>query len=244
MKKFHLAFVLLFTFSLVKSQTTISRTFEINKIKKLKLDFDYPKLVKLQTWDKNEVLVEAKININEGENNNEFVIKDILVEDVLKIEGYIKDISTLNRRLSLANKNKVVDLRDKNALNALAKNNSCNDNVYTYNLDVDIEIVIYVPRSLATDVTSTYGLIEIKDFAAPIKANSPYRGIDITISEKNVGDLAVKTNYGEIFTNLNFNVIEKESRNFYNYFKANIGSGYNCAITSTYGKLYIRKSEL
>ena len=242
MKNIFLLSIIMLSFNIGNTQVNISKSYATNNIEKLKLTFDYPQLVKVKTWNKNQVTIEAKVNINDGLNNDAFVITETTDDNVLRVEGKIKKVEDLPRKTTVFLKDKTITFRNNDEFKKYKKENNLSNNINCNNdIDIEIEVTIYVPEKLATEVTSTYGLIEIVNFAAPLKATSPYKGIDVVILKENIGKLSASTSYGEILTDINFDIEEKESRDFYTYFKANVGSGYSYNLSSTYGKLYLRK---
>lgn len=229
-------------YSAAISQTKLHKQFGVANINKVKFVFDYPQLIKVKTWNKNEVGVDALVNINNGKDNDSFKISQTIKGDVLVIEGKINNLVDIWGYITTNSKNNSSNLSNKNQYkkyfnnSSLSKNEPCNKEV-----NIEIEVTVFVPEKMNTDITSTYGLIEVQNFAAPLKANSPYQGIDVVIDKNNIGKLSATTNYGEILTDVTFDMDEKVNRDFYTYFKANIGDGYNYNLTSTYGKLYLRK---
>ena len=69
----------------VLAQTVINRTYPVKAGQHLLLKFDYP-VVRISTWDKNEVSITAKVSINDGENDDAFVLKDETTDGTLKIK--------------------------------------------------------------------------------------------------------------------------------------------------------------
>ena len=57
----------------VLAQTVINRTYPVKAGQHLLLKFDYP-VVHISTWDKNEIEINATVNINDGANNDAFTL--------------------------------------------------------------------------------------------------------------------------------------------------------------------------
>jgi hypothetical protein len=242
MKSIYFLIATILCCSNLNAQVNVSKSYNTDNIKKVKIVFDYPKLVQLKTWSKNEIGLEAKVSINDGLNNDAFVISESTADDVLSIKGTIKDVSSLPRKFSILSGSSKTTFKSIEELKKYQKENNLNTNFnYSSNVDVEITVTVFIPEKLATEVTCTYGLIEVQDFAAPLKATSPYKGVDVVIAKENIGKLSATTSYGEILTDVNFDIIEKENKDFYTYFKANVGNGFNYTLSSTYGKLYLRK---
>ncbi|WP_257667331.1 hypothetical protein [Parapedobacter tibetensis] len=71
------------------AQTKISKTYPIKSGEKLELHFDYPKLIRVSTWDKDTVAVDASVDINSGQLNDVFSLEEEHVAGVLRIRNDI-----------------------------------------------------------------------------------------------------------------------------------------------------------
>src|SRR5207253_501556 len=85
-------------------------------------------------------------------------------------------------------------------------------NMVNMGVDMDIELEIKVPANMDTRIKSVYGMVEVKDFAAPLSVEATYGGVDAALSEKNIGELIAETNYGRIYSNLDFKPDRSNSR--------------------------------
>jgi hypothetical protein len=50
------------------AQTPVNKTYPVTADQKISLRFDYPELVKITTWDKNEISIVGSVSINSGES--------------------------------------------------------------------------------------------------------------------------------------------------------------------------------
>jgi hypothetical protein len=57
------------------AQTVVNKSYPVKPGQTVELEFDYPKVIRVSTWDKNEVSVTAKVSINDGENDALFYWK-------------------------------------------------------------------------------------------------------------------------------------------------------------------------
>ena len=79
------------------------------------------------------------------------------------------------------------------------------------------------------------------DFHAPVTVDAIYGGIDATITASNTGKLKATTSYGQIYSNLDLKITDHAERDFFNSITAEPGTGPSFLLTSTYGKIYLRK---
>ena len=75
--------ILLFILLTVKvySQTEVNKTIAFQQGQTISMHFDYPELIKVSTWDKNEISITGTVTINGGENDDgrrHFAAADIL----------------------------------------------------------------------------------------------------------------------------------------------------------------------
>ena len=202
------------------------------------LKFDYP-VVRVTTWEKNEVSVTALVNINDHENDSAFTLSAKNEGDELVISDKIRDIDKLPRRYTIVQNGKKTIYRSKeDFLNA--KTTGKAEQSYE-GTDIDVVLEIKCPAQSRTDIKSVYGIVEITNFHAPVTVDATYGGIDATIIAANTGKLKATTSYGQIYSNLDLKITDHTERDFFNSITAEPGSGPVFSLTSTYGKIYLRK---
>jgi hypothetical protein len=227
---------------LAQAQQTITKSYPVKAGQQLNLSFDYPKIVKLSTWDKNEVSITASVSINNGDNNDAFQLIESSEGGTLTIKNSIKDMDKLPKRYTVMKDGKKTVFTSKEAYKEFTADQK-GAKYYSEGVEIEIKLDIKVPENLAnTFVKSTYGIVELVDFNGQLKADATYGGIDASINEANTGKLSVTTHYGQIYTNLKSNITEKEEKDFYTSITMAPGKGPAYSLKSTYGNLYIRKS--
>lgn len=207
--------------------------------------FDYPELVKVSTWDKNEISVQGTVSINNGENDDAFIFENSLNGNTIEIRSSIKDIKHLPQRITIMRDGQKIMFKDKAELKKYQQEHGQGYNTMSWGADIDIVLEIKVPRNTETRIEATYGLVEVKNFAGPLTVESTYGGVDAALSEKQTGELTAETNYGEIFTNFDakFGGSESQNRDFHTYVTAKPGNGPKYNFESKYGNVYIRKAQ-
>ena len=227
-----------------QAQQTISKTYPVKSGQELEFSFDYPKIIKISTWDKAEISITASVNINEGENNDAFQLIETTNGNTLAIRNIIKDFDKLPRRVTIIHEGKKTVYKSKEAFKELTGKSLAGISSYSEGTDIEITLDIKVPQSqLSTLLKAKYGIVELSNYNAPIKVDAVYGGIDATISEPSTGKLSATTHYGQIYSNLALNITEKEEKNFYMSITADLGKGPAYSLKSTYGNLYLRKSS-
>jgi len=107
--------------------------------------------------------------------------------------------------------------------------------------DIDIVLEVKLPVQSHIDIKSVYGIVEMTNFHAAADIDATYGGIDATIAPASTGRLKATTSYGQIYSNLDLKITDHTERDFFNSITAEPGTGPSFALTSTYGKIYLRK---
>ena len=232
---------LLLTQGWAQAQTAVSKSFPVTAGQQIRLEFDYPQLIRITTWDKNEVVVTGTVSINGGENDDAFVMTSSVSKNTIEISGSIPQIKKLPQRITIRQGEKKIMFKSKADYESYAAAHGRVYNSMSWNTDIDIVLDIRVPRNTPTDFQLTYGIIEIRDFAGPITATSTYGGVDAALIEKSVGDLTAVTDFGQIYSNLDFKFKNGTFDDFHTVVSAKLGTGPRYALESKYGNVYLRK---
>jgi hypothetical protein len=62
------------------------------------------------------------------------------------------------------------------------------------------------------------------------------------LSEYKIGELNAETNYGQIYSNLDYKFSGREEEDFHTLVSAKLGNGPSYSFESKYGNVYLRKS--
>ena len=232
---------MVYAFGNITAQTTINKSFSTTKNQNISLKFDYPQLIKISTWDKDEVQISGTVNINDNENNQAFQIKESKEGNALVIEGNISEMDTIPHSITVHKGNEKLTFKTKEDYLQYCKTNGVIFNTMSNGVDINIELEIKVPKSLKTQIEAKYGLVEVKNFDGEISVNATYGGIDATILEKNTGKLSAETYFGQIYSNLDTKFGGKNSDDFHTLVTTTLGSGPQYSLESKYGNIYLRK---
>ncbi len=222
------------------AQTTFTRSYPVKQGQELKLEFDYPKIVKVSTWDKNEVLVKAFVSINAGDNDTAFTLEASTLDNALSIRNRIVNMNQLPHTYSIMKDGIKTTFKTKEAYQAF-RDKGGHFTHSSEGVDMQITIEVKVPANTVTNVKSTYGIVELPDFYGPITVNATYGGIDATVNESRTGKISATTSYGQILTNLDLKLTDKTEKDFFTSITAEPGKGPTYIFKSTYGKIYLRK---
>ncbi len=227
------------------AQRKIEQTIPVRSGQTIQMSFDDPELIKVHTWEKNEVLIRGDVSINRGEHDDAFEIVVTNTSEVVSLTSQLRDREKIPRRTLIRKGDQdyyfpTNDPRDP----AIQKFLDENDGAYTFmssGIIRDITLEIWVPQGVATSIKAKYGLVEITNFNAPLQVDAKYGGVDATVVAARTGDLTARTRYGEILTNLNVKFTPIDENRSWTEIKTAFGNGPAYVLESQYGKVYLRK---
>jgi len=237
-------FVLMASCVTLQAQTAVNKTIPVQAGQTLVMKFDHP-MIKVSTWDKNEISVEGTVSINQGENDDAFKLTTAASGKEVSIRGEVAGMDKLPHRITIIEGEQKMTFRDKEALRKYENEHGKRRyDTQIWGVDVDIVLEIKVPRNMPTRIDAVYGMVEIKVFDGPLVVESTYGGVDAALIERNAGEITAETNYGNIYTNFDTKFGGEESRqeNFHTYVSAKPGKGPSYSFDSKYGNVYIRKA--
>lgn len=234
-------FVMICIFGIITAQTKINRSFSTTKDQNISLKFDYPQLIKISTWDKDEVQISGTVNINGEENNYAFKITENKEGNSLIIEGKIPDIKNLPRRIKVKNGAENLVFKSREEYQKYVRENNKTFESISDGADINIELEIKVPKSLKAQIESTYGMVEVKNFAGNIDVKAKFGGIDATIAEPKTSKISADTRFGQVYSNLDTKLSGKDSNDFRTLVSATPGTGNQYSLESEFGNIYLRK---
>ena len=226
------------------AQTQINKSIPVQSGQTINMHFDYPELVKISTWDKNEISIQGSVSINGGENDDAFVLENSVNGNIVDIRSEIRDMKSLPHRVTVYRDGQKIIFKDKAELKKYQEEHGKSFNSMSHGPDIDIVLEVKVPRNVQTKVESVYGMVEVLNFNGPLIVEATYGGVDAALNERSVGEITAETNYGEIFTNFEskFGGEGQELEDFHMLVTAKPGNGPKYTLESKYGNVYIRKA--
>lgn len=222
------------------AQTPVTKSFSTTPGQKILFRFDYPELIKLTTWDKNEVSITGTVSINGGESDDAFEITSSSADGMLTLVGKIKNLKQLPHRYTVNHGSEKITFKTKADFETYKREQGGNLNYFSQGVDVDIVLEIKVPRNFETKVEATYGLVEVRDFNGPLTVEATYGGIDAVVQTKTTGELVAETGFGEIYSNLDLKFSGRDG-DFRTLVSVKPGAGPSYNYESRYGNVYLRK---
>jgi hypothetical protein len=231
-----------------RAQTKVEQTIPLKAGQSLTLNFDYP-TVKIQTWDKPDVLITGTVSINKGENDQAFQLEISSSTGEVTVTSVLKDKENIPKRIVIKKDGREYYFRTGDFHNSeVQKFLAENGQDYSYSSQgviQEINLLIYVPCNVNTQVNSKYGIVEVAAFDGPLTVESKYGGVDATIASPAAVQLIARTQYGEILTDLDSKFSQApatgKSGKHWTEITSNTGKGPALTFESKYGNVYLRK---
>lgn len=249
MKIFTAAIALLVLSFSASSQTKIEKSVPVQKGQKINLDFEFPELIKIQTWDNPNILIKGSVSINNGEYDNAFELQVSQDGKGVTITSLLRDKENIPRRIVIKKGGREYFFRAADSNDPeVQKFFEENGREYTYmshGIIQKIELEIFVPAGMETNLEAKFGMVEVKNFSAPLKVTAQFGGVDASIAARTVGELTARTRFGEILTNLDLKFDSGQEVHHHDHWtvvSVKPGSGPRYDFESKFGKVYLRKS--
>lgn len=233
MKNTIIAIVLMFSVS-ITAQRQVEKSMTVSNGQDIFLNFKFAENIKIEQWNKNEVLAKATVNIDDGEGNEYFSLETDTSGETVEMRSEFGDYF----------KNKWSDKNRKNNYN----NNTTTEIFYT----------IYVPMNVNLKVKSISGDVESNSFKGNLKTDlvsgdvtiKSYEGelwlktvsgdLDVTMEN---ADISVKTLTGTIYSNIDIVSEDGKNSSGNNKIQTKINKGGKLVRMETVsGDIFLRKS--
>jgi hypothetical protein len=151
--------LLMLTTVLAPAQTKVNKTIPVKPGQTVNMRFDYPELIKVSTWDKNEIAVTGEVSINSGESDDAFELLTDNSGNVISIRNEIRNMKSIPHRVTVVIDGQKMKFRDKTEWKKYQEEHGVRANMVNMGVDMDITLEIKVPRNMDTRVKSVYGMV-------------------------------------------------------------------------------------
>jgi hypothetical protein len=241
MKTIVLILMSLFTGVLV-AQTPVNKSYPVAPGQRISMRFDYPELIKVSTWDKNEISITGTVSINGGESDDAFELLQSTSGNTVSIENKIRNLKELPHRITVTRGTQKITFNSKDDYKKYCVEHGKDFNMTSTGVDIDVVLEIKIPKSMETNIESVYGMVEIKNFFGPLSVEATYGGVDAALQPNSTGELTAETSFGQIYSNLELKFTGTEFEAFHTAISAKPGTGPRYNFESKYGNVYLRKT--
>lgn len=223
------------------AQTPVTKSIPVTTGQKLSMRFDYPELVKVSTWEKNEISITGTVSINNGENDDAFELEQSVSGNTVYIENKIRNLKELPHRITVTRGEEKITFKSKAEYREYCEKYGKNFNMTSTGVDIEIVLEIKIPMGMETQLEAVYGMVEVRNFTGPLSVEATYGGVDVAIQPSVMGELKAETGFGQIYSNLDVTFSGTEFEAFHTEVSAKPGSGPRYSFESKYGNVYLRK---
>ena len=215
--------------------------FDASKADRIDLRLKYPELIRITTWDKKEVKIEANVLINDGRNNDDFKLSSELKGGTLEIESEIenlKDYRNYTTHRDTDNGSGMTVTRNGTTISRNGK--------WDKGIVVSVILEITIPKGMELNVDATYGIVEVLSSDIPLTIDARYGGVDVTVDEGLDLEIEASTQWGQIYHNLDTKLRAKGDGFPGKWMKteASLNRGtQKLHVESQYGNVYLRKNK-
>lgn len=232
---------LLLTISNLSAQKKVTANERSSGIDDVFVHVKFADDIQIKQWNKNEISVEATVNINDNEHNDYFSLETDRVGSTFTVKSDYGDFFK----------------KHGNNFYSRKKDND-DDEPCRCNNELDIKYVIYVPKNMSLKVKSISGSVEADAYAGYLELDLISGDIDIKKHSKEMylktisGDIDIyvsdatfeaKTLSGGIYSDLDIDFSKNRKNNYSQRIKATINKGTASLTLSTIsGDIFLRKS--
>lgn len=236
MKKFILFIGLLLTYNNLAAQKKVTKTTPSSSIKEVYAHLKFANNIIVKNWSKNEIFVEATVNIDDNEHNDYFSLKVDNIGGTYKINSdygeYFKKYRSYNSY----------------------KNNENKDHKKHSNI---VNYVIYVPKNMELKIKSISGSVETEKYAGVLNLDLISGNITVKNHSKDMhlktisGDIDIfvadakleaKTLSGSVYSDLKIDFDKKKRNGYGSKIVATINKGTaNLKLNTISGDIFLRK---
>jgi hypothetical protein len=190
--------------NLAQAQTKLEKVVPVKSGENVNMDFTWPELISIKTWDRDEIKLVASVDINKGQNNDAFIFEVNNNSSGITIASLIKGYKGLPKKIMImqGGQEYFFDTDDTKSpeVRKFKKEHPGSYEYMNYGVITEITLEVWVPKSIKMDIYSKFGLIEVSDFTGDMKIHSKFGGVDVS----SAGNTAIKagTRFGEKYTNL------------------------------------------
>ena len=248
MKRFLLFIGLLCTFNNLSAQKKVTENTKANNIEDVMVHVKFANNIVVKNWSKNEISVEATVNIDDNEHNDYFSFKTKNVGGYYTVTSdygeYFKKYRSYYSHKHSHNDDETKDKKDDNDCH-----NHRHSNIVNY--------VIYVPKNMNLKIKSISGSIEAESYVGVLQTDLISGNITIKKHSKDMylktisGDIDIyvsdatftaKSLSGGIYSDLDIDFDKNKKKGYGSKIRAKVNNGTaSLNLNTISGDIYLRK---
>ncbi len=242
MKRLFLFIGLLLTFGNLVAQKKITKNTKASAINEVFVHVKFADKIEIKNWNKNEISVEATININDNKDNNFFSLKEDKTGSTYTIKS---DYGSLFKK-------------HKKGVTITHGGDGCNGyNHCTNHNKMDINYVVYVPKNMKLKVKSISGNVDalayngqltldlisgninVKKHSKTMNLKTISGDIDVVVSD---AEFKAETLTGTVYSDLDIDFSKNKKNSYGNKIVGTIKNGAaSLKLKTISGDIFLRK---
>jgi hypothetical protein len=228
MKRFLLFIGLLLAFNNLAAQKKITENTKSSNIEDVYMNLTFANNIIVKNWNKNEISVEATVNIDNNKHNDYFSLKANSIGGTYKIKS---DYGDYFKKYRSYNSNK------SHSHNEEKKDNETDSSIHSHSNIVNY--IIYVPKKMTLKIKSITGNVTAENYVGLLNLDLISGNINVKKHSKN---MLLKTISGDIDIFISDATLEAKSLTGSVYsdldinFEKNKKKGYGSKIVTTINK--------
>lgn len=200
----------------LNAQRIVEKNFSFSGKQLLDLNLQIADSIDVKTWNKNEVMVKASINVNNNKYNDDYVVDFKESGDEIEVKA---NFDSKNRRMSWNN------------------NDSCDCGYRS-----DIYWTVYMPENARINLETINGNIVITGKTAEMRIQTISGYIDLVIPTSLQADLRLSTLTGTIYTNVQMDDLASNAKRRQSDVVSKFnGGGKPVSLKTISGDIFLRK---
>ena len=228
--------------------------------------------VKVMAWDKGEIEIQGTVDINDGANDENFIID---VEDTaseIAIKAYVKDKDQLPKVTVVKQGSTTTFIKHKSGKSNwrdYTDRDYSNASIWTEGVPVDVNLEIYIPRNVKLSIFSKFGDVTVENITneimvenkhgrlcavfnktpinQPVRLKSKHNVVDVSLPASAKMDVNLKSDHGNIYSDMDIDRGVKSGKMYSispKVIKGTLnGGGTLLDLESTHNTIYLRKKE-
>lgn len=249
MKSLILIFAFFFTANHVFPQSSINKSIEVKKGQGVHVSIDDAQLINVRSWNENYMEITASIQINNGKNNDSYTMEVYEKAGRVHVDGIIRNKDKLPKMIQMKKGDQVYSFNTDDSkspeIMKFYEEYGREGILWTsHGVMWEINYEIKIPSSVELNINSKFAMIDIENYEGNVQANSKHGGVDYALDSNKKMDFNLKSDWGEIFTNLdlNFNTGHKRDEREVTC-SLNGGGGPLAILESKHGNIYLRDAK-
>jgi hypothetical protein len=248
--KLCICLLMLLSFGAAHAQRSLKESIPLQGATEMLLRLDDARLISIDTWDGDEVLITGTVTINNNENNEAFQVKVQQEASEIVLTAGIEQEDSLPQRITVHQNGQDYLLNASGTDDSVVQQFIREKGGYDWlsrGVQKDISLQVKVPARLSLRVENKFGTVEVARLTKAIDISNQFGDIDIQIDASTPLSLNAHTHFGTVYTDLDWNL--KKTEEGLSLIKGSPmegtlnGGGTPLQLDAKFGNVYLRRNK-